>query len=445
MDPIRYYDIRYVRGNSMTITVENGDVESIGSNFFGNAFIRVLGERGWGYYCASSFDPDDDRTKQEFVSRASRAAKLTNVQAEIADVPRGTPRSWDCSAMEQATVPIEEKVDLLLKIEAGARLPEICSTSTRYSEQYQDVWFEDCNDYNANFSICRTLFAISAVASRSGNMQTNYEQEAVVGSLNLSTCLGYGEMCAKRATDLLGASSVSGGKMPTILDPAIGGVFAHEAVGHASEGDAIRDDVSVFAGKLGTQVGSPLVTIIDDPSMHGYGYEPFDAEGVAFGPTELIKNGIMHAYMHSRETLAAVGTDTGCAGHARAEPGMQPLVRMSNTYIKEGDSSYDEIVAECKSGILLIGSRGGQVDPGRGAFQFNAKYGYKIENGETTEMIRDCSISGDILSILHNIALCGKERKMSSGICGKGQSVPVSDGAPHVSLTEAIIGSSGNV
>ncbi len=233
--------------------------------------------------------------------------------------------------------------------------------------------------------------------------------------------------------------------MPAVLDPAIGGVFAHEAVGHASEGDAVRDGVSVLAGKLGEQVGSSLVTIIDDPSMHGYGYEPFDAEGVACGPTELIKNGIMHKYMHSRETLAAVGLDTGDAGHARAEPGMQPLVRMSNTYIKEGDASYDEIIAECRKGVLLIGSRGGQVDPGRGAFQFNAKYGYLIENGETAKMIRDVSLSGDILSVLHNIALCGKERKMSSGMCGKGQSVPVSDGAPHVYLTEALVGGGGNV
>ncbi|MDV0442442.1 TldD/PmbA family protein [Methanorbis furvi] len=444
MDTIRYYDIRYVRGNSTTITVENGDVESAGSNFFGKALIRVLGKHGWGYYTASPFDPDNTKAKQEYIARAARAAKLANVSAEIADVPHGSPRSWSCSANEQAAVPLEEKAALLLQMEGRAKISEVVSTSARYAEQYHDVWFEDCNGYSAKSSTCRTLFTISAVAARSGNMQMNYEQEAVVGPLNLKEYLDCGEKCAKRAVELLDASAVPGGRMPAVLDPAIGGVFAHEAVGHASEGDAVRDGVSVLAGKLGTAVGSPLVTIIDDPSMHDYGYEPFDAEGIACGPTELIKAGVMNAYMHSRETLAAVGLETGDAGHARAEPGMQPLVRMSNTYIKEGDSSYDEIIAECKNGVLLIGSRGGQVDPGRGAFQFNAKYGYKIVNGETAGMIRDVSLSGDILSVLHNIALCGSERKMSSGMCGKGQSVPVSDGAPHVYLTEAMVGGSGN-
>jgi TldD protein len=441
MDKIRYYDIRYVRGSSTTITVENGSVETAGSAFFGKALIRVLGSHGWGYCTASPFDPDDKSAKEKYIRRAAKAASLSDVHAEIADIPHGTPRSWSCSAKTQETTPLEEKTAKLLELERRAALPEIVSTSARYAEQYQDVSYEDCNGYTAASSVCRTLFTVSSVAARSGSMQMNYEQEAVVGPLNLADYLSCGEACSRTAVELLDAKAVSGGRMPAVLDPAIGGVFAHEAVGHASEGDAVRDGVSVLAGKIGEKIGSSHVTIIDDPSMHGYGYEPFDAEGIACGPTELIRNGVMNAYLHSRETLAAVGD--GEAGHARAEPGMPPLVRMSNTYIREGDASYEEILQECGNGVLLIGSRGGQVDPGRGAFQFNAKYGYLIENGEKKQMIRDVSLSGDILSVLHNIALCGNERKMSSGMCGKGQAVPVSDGAPYLYLTGAMVGGAG--
>ncbi|MFA6673164.1 MAG: metallopeptidase TldD-related protein, partial [Methanoculleus sp.] len=158
--------------------------------------------------------------------------------------------------------------------------------------------------------------------------------------------------------------------------------------------------------------------------------------------TEIIRDGILRSYIHNRETLAAVGN--GIAGHARAEHGAPPIVRMSNTFIENGDAGYDEILAECRDGILLIGSRGGQVDPGRGVFQFNAEYGYLIEGGETTDMVRDVSLSGEILSTLHNIALIGNDRKMSPGYCGKGgQSVPVSDGAPHLLLENATIGGRG--
>ena len=158
--------------------------------------------------------------------------------------------------------------------------------------------------------------------------------------------------------------------------------------------------------------------------------------------TEIIRGGIVNAFLHTRESLAAVGD--GVAGHARAMPGEPPLVRMSNTFIESGDSTADEIFAECRQGIFLKGSRGGQVDPGRGIFQFNAEYGYLVEDGQCTQMVRDVSLSGEILTTLHGIVLCGNDRMMSPGYCGKGgQSVPVSDGAPHILLNDAVVGGSG--
>lgn len=230
--------------------------------------------------------------------------------------------------------------------------------------------------------------------------------------------------------------------MNAVLDPELGGVFAHEAVGHASEGDLVLEGNSVLKGRIGEKIGSQRLSVIDDPTLPGFGFEPVDAEGVAVKRTEIIRNGKINAYLLNRETLHSVGM--GVPGHARAMSGDIPIVRMSNTFIENGDSSYDEIIAECRNGILLKGSRGGQVDPGRGVFQFNAEYGYLITNGETGAMVRDVSLSGEILSTLHQMELCGKDRIMSAGYCGKsGQTVPVSDGAPHVLLLDAVVGGSG--
>jgi TldD protein len=230
--------------------------------------------------------------------------------------------------------------------------------------------------------------------------------------------------------------------MRAVLDPELAGVFAHEAVGHASEGDLVQEGSSILAGKTGEQIGNDQLNIIDDPALPEFGFEPCDAEGVAVRRTEIIKNGVVNAFLHSRETLAAVGN--GMAGHARAMSAEPPLVRMSNTYIQNGDATLEEIVEVCGDGILLKGSRGGQVDPGRGIFQFNAEYGFLIEHGECTSMVRDVSLSGEILSTLHGILLCGNDRTMHPGYCGKGgQSVPVSDGAPHILLENAVVGGSG--
>ena len=251
-----------------------------------------------------------------------------------------------------------------------------------------------------------------------------------------------GKKAADIAVALLDAKLAHGGKLKAILDPELAGVFAHEAVGHASEGDLIQEGNSVLKDKTGQKIGNEMLTITDDPGLPEFGFDPVDSEGVAVRRTEIIKNGVVNAFLHNRESLAAVGN--GIAGHARGMAGEPPLVRMSNTFIEAGDATDHEIFEECKNGIFLKGSRGGQVDPGRGVFQFNAEYGYLVKNGECTGMVRDVSLSGDILSTLHNIALCGKNRKMSPGYCGKGgQSVPVSDGAPTILLCDAVVGGSG--
>jgi TldD protein len=227
-----------------------------------------------------------------------------------------------------------------------------------------------------------------------------------------------------------------------VLDPELGGVFAHEAVGHASEGDLIKEGNSVLCGRVGEVIGNSRLTIVDDPTLPEFGFEPFDAEGMQTHRSEIIRDGKVNSYLHSRETASVVGF--GAPGNARAMSGDVPQVRMSNTFIEEGEASTEEIISECRDGFLLIGSRGGQVDPGKGVFLFNAEYGYLIEEGERTGMVRDVSLSGEILRTLHTITLIGSEKKMHQGFCGKGgQSVPVSDGAPYLLLRDAVVGGSG--
>jgi len=131
----------------------------------------------------------------------------------------------------------------------------------------------------------------------------------------------------------------------------------------------------------------------------------------------------------------------GTPGNSRAQGYSEPVGRMSNTYIDNGDSNFDEMLEEIGNGMYLTGSRGGQVNTGEGIFQFNAEKGYLIENGEVTRLLRDVSLSGKTLEILNNVALVGNDLKMHSGRCGKsGQLAPVSDGSPHISISKALVG-----
>jgi Predicted Zn-dependent proteases and their inactivated homologs len=442
MQDIRYYDIRHVQGQVTHIDIDNTVVESAGTSFFDHAVIRVLGPRGFGIITLDNYRDTSKKQLGELLDAALALAIITEENANLADTP-GKILPVPPMKEDPRETGIEEKTAILLDIEKSARINEIVNTRANYIEKIDTVHFENSNGQEYNYETCRSGFSILAVASRSGIVQMGYEREHSIHGLNIRHRQELGRVAAERAVQLLGAESAKGGRMPAILDPELAGVFAHEAVGHASEGDLVQEGNSVLNGRIGEKIGNSILTIVDDPSLPEFGFEPVDAEGSEVIRTEIIRKGVLNSYLHSRETLAAVGN--GCAGHARAVAGEPPLVRMSNTYIENGESSLEEMLGECRSGILLKGSRGGQVDPGRGVFQFNAEYGYLIESGELTRMVRDVSLSGEILQTLHSISLCGNDRIMSQGYCGKGgQSVPVSDGAPHVLLNDAVVGGSGN-
>jgi TldD protein len=438
---IRYHDLRHVTGQSTLIDIDNGAVESAGTSFFNRAILRVLGSHGWGILQIDNFSPC---SKKKFNSLLASAFRLAAVTRQDVDLSEATYHALGVPPMQEdpRDVSIEEKTSLLSEIEQAARHPDIVNRRANYIERSEHILFSDSSGHEFSYEICRSGFNVLAVASRNGTVQMGYERVHSVTGFDLRHRQEYGEKAAKVAIALLDAGNAKGGRMRAVLDPELAGVFAHEAVGHASEGDLVQEGSSILAGRIGERIGNDRLSIVDDPSIPEFGFEPFDAEGVAVKRTEIIRNGVVNAFLHSRETLAAVGH--GIAGHARAMAAEPPLVRMSNTYIENGDSTLEEMMELCKNGILLKGSRGGQVDPGRGIFQFNAEYGFLIEEGECTRMVRDVSLSGEILSTLHGILFCGNDRSMHPGYCGKGgQSVPVSDGAPHILLENAMVGGSG--
>jgi TldD protein len=439
---IRFFDARRVHASSTHVDIDNGVVESAGTSFSDAALVRVLGPRGWGMVSVNNLDLSSRVELDRILAEGLALARITEDPVDLAEPPRGV-HPVPASREDPRSLSLEEKTTVLSGIEKAAKIPGIASTRATYIERTEEVFYTDSSGYENRFAITRSGFSVLAVAKRNGVAQMGRESLHTIHGFNLRHQEHQGVKAGETALALLDAGLAKGGRMRAVLDPELAGVFAHEAVGHASEGDLVKEGSSVLGGRIGERIGPDTLTIADDPSLSEFGFEPVDAEGCRTARTEMVSRGRVKAYLHTRETLAALGN--GMAGHGRAEGGEPPLVRMSNTFIEAGDATLEEILAECGDGILLVGSRGGQVDPGRGVFQFNAEYGYLVEKGERTRMVRDVSLSGEILSTLHGILLCGKDRVMHQGFCGKGgQSVPVSDGSPHILLSDAVVGGSGS-
>ena len=435
-----FYDLRILRGSRTRIVLDNGKLEEISQAPFQGAAVRALSGGGWGFVTTDKVDGLDDK-----IELAKRIAKKIGRDdcLKLAEAPAGKSVHVGVKKNPQ-DLSLEEKVDLLKEIENAAKIAGVSSTQAVYSEMELNIHYRSSEGLDLESEMTRMAFYIGAIASKNGLFQGSGEGRSGVGGLELFDRENPVELARKvghNAVALLDAEVPKGGSFPVMLDQELAGVFIHEAVGHATEADIILEGGSCLEGKLGQIIGSDMVTVMDDPSLMQNGYYPFDDEGSMAQETVLVKDGILNSYLHSRETAGRMG---GVPRNARAMGTDRPVVRMSNTYIANGDWKLEEIMEELGDGIYLIGSRGGQVNTAEGVFQFNAKRGYLVEKGQKTKLLRDVSLSGKILEIMKDIRAVGNDLKFNSGRCGKaGQLVPVSDGSPHLLIDKATVGGAG--
>jgi len=435
-----FWDVRILKGSRARIVLDNGKLEEIAQAPFQGAAVRALAGGAWGFVTTDNVDG----LKNEIALADRIARKIDGHEnLDLALAPAG--RSIEVPVKKDPkNLSLEEKVTLLREIEDAAKMKGVSSTQAVYSEVEILTHYTNSEGLDLESKMVRTGFVISAVARRNGLYQTDGEGRSGVGGLELfdrEDPVALAKIVGETAVALLDAESPKGGTFPVVLDQELAGVFVHEAVGHATEGDIILEGDSCLEGKLGQQIGSELITVKDDPSLMRNGYYPFDDEGSKAQETVLVENGVLKSYLNSRETAGRLG---GVPRNARAEGTDRPVVRMSNTFIDNGEWKLEEILEELGSGVYLAGSRGGQVSTGEGVFQFNAKRGFLVEKGVKTKLLRDVSLSGKILQTMLDVKAVGNDLKFNSGRCGKaGQLVPVSDGSPHLLIAKATVGGTG--
>ncbi len=292
-----------------------------------------------------------------------------------------------------------------------------------------------------------TLFGVEVVVEKEGNLQTGYESvafgldaEAFFDTISPSAIA---QTALDRSLLLLNAPPCPAGVMKVLLAGEAGGTMIHEACGHGLEADIVQKDYSVYRGKIGHAVASPLVTLVDDGTIEGsFGGGQRDDEGTPCGRTVLIERGILKGYM--TDVLSARRGGLPLTGNGRRSSYRSiPQVRMTNTYIEPGDSSFEEMMERMGDGLLVKHMGGGEVDPTSGDFVFHVTEGYLVEGGKIRHPVRGATLTGNGPEVLLNIEAVGKDLHFLPGMCGKGgQDVPVTDGQPSLLLGNIVVGGS---
>ena len=140
---------------------------------------------------------------------------------------------------------------------------------------------------------------------------------------------------------MLGLDSIAApaGEMPVVLGSGWPGVMLHEAVGHGLEGDFNRKGTSIFSGRVGDQVASKGVTVVDDGTIADRrGSITIDDEGTKSAHNVLIEDGILKGYLQDRQNARLMGVDATGNGRRQSYAHL-PMPRMTNTYMESGE--YD--------------------------------------------------------------------------------------------------------
>ena len=291
----------------------------------------------------------------------------------------------------------------------------------------------------------RTLIRVSAVADGDAGMQTGAQSAGHTMGFELFDTVDVDDLArdaARIALSKLDARPAPSGALPVVIKRGSGGVLFHEACGHGLEADLVAKGGSVYRGKKGELVASPLVTLVDDGTMSGeWGAIGIDDEGHQSQRNVLIENGLLTDYMW--DYLRARKEGRPQSGNGRRQSYMHlPMVRMTNTYVLNGADDPDDIVRGVERGIYCVQLGGGQVDPATGDFVFGMTEAYLIEGGRITEPLREGNLIGNGPQVLRDIDLLGNDFAMGNpGTCGKdGQGVPVGDGQPTLRVKTMTIG-----
>ena len=373
---------------------------------------------------------------EETLKTLARAA-VTNAQNTEPDPYQSIPEKFQSSSRSVAIYDPEivrltehEKIERVMAMEREAfavdpRIKRIRKASASFSES--ETVILNTNGAEVTYQSTACSSGIEVVAEDKGESQAGSEFD-VNRFYHKLMIEEVGRKAAQRAVNLLGAKHVESVKAPVILEATVAQEFLSlMASGFSAEN--VQKKRSLFIGKLGTKVTSPIITVFDDGLLdRGLGTAPSDDETVPMKKKTVIENGRLVMFLYN--TYAAnkdktVSTGNGMRGGFKGLPG----VGVTNLYVEPGTTSLEGLIASIDKGLFITEVMGMHTaNPISGDFSVGA-VGFWIEKGRKTYPVREITIAGNILDLMKNIDVVGSDIRFSGRI-----------GSPSLLIKELSIG-----
>lgn len=423
-----------------SITIHNGNLVNNSRSEERGICARVYLAGAYGF--ASAAEYSEEAAVRTIQAATENARYLDKYKTKKKESYASLTNSYVTSP--KMIIDFEQKrlVDLCKEVDAHVEktYPDLLSRSVTYYEDSSEkiIVTSDAADGHVSYPRCG-LYVSMSKKSANGEAIELFESMGGLGHIedhfeDLTPFYEKLDRLYKRLCDKVEGVYAEAREKTVILHPDVAGMIAHEAIGHTVEADLVLGG-SVAGGRIGEQVASELVSIVDFAHTFQGGPAPLpvylDDEGVIAKDAVLIENGILKGYMHDRESAKHFGAEP-CGNSRGYIFSDEPLIRMRNTAVLPGKDKLEDMIASVDDGYYLITTNNGQADL-TGEFMFGITCGYEIKNGKLGKAILDTTVSGVAFDLLKTVDMVSDNVTWCPlGYCGKKQSMTVSMGGPAI-------------
>lgn len=443
-----YTELRLHENRLLSIALLNGDLVANSQDTNGGVSARVFDKGAWGF---SSNPNATNDSIENTIQAATRNAEFLAKRMGDSDIelPRSLASANSDSNTKKPRKSQDEIIAFLKDIDAyiGEHCPDIVSRQVSLNCLDMEKKLQTSEGSAGHNTNSRAIVGVKLTTRNEAGDPIELSQP--VGDRGQFEDVFESPERIFEAVDELykhlmnkkTAVKPISGYHDVILASDLAGILAHEAIGHTTEADIVREG-SIAGDYLGEKVASELITLVDFANSHNGETLPMpiymDDEGVESKDAVLIEKGVLKSYMHNKDSAQHYKMEL--TGNARAFSYTdEPLIRMRNTAILPGTSKLEDMIASIEDGYLLTRPTNGQADT-TSEFMFGVQMGYEIKNGKLGRAITDTTISGVAFDMLKEVTMVSDEMVWGcSGMCGKKQPMPVGMGGPAVK-TKVFIG-----
>jgi PmbA protein len=406
-------DVMMAESESFFVTVRMSEVEKISQAGEKRLGLRLF----FGNSSASASTSDiSKKSIEKLVDDTARMAKVTAHDPhgglpEIGELAQELP-DLDLNDESARGVSVDERIQMALDAENSALAydPRITnSEGAEFSNQFGRVIYANSQGFAGEYAGSTFGHSVAPVAAQNGSMQRDYWYSSNRKFSKLESPRSVGEKAAQRVLRRLGARKVKTCSAPIVFDPEMAASLLRN-LASAISGYSLYKGASFLAGKLGTKIGSGLLSVIDDATIPGaLASRPFDGEGLPTRKKVIIEKGELQSYLLDTYSGKKLGMKS--TGNASRSVGDAPGVAPANFYLSPGKDAPEKIIKSVKAGLYVTEMIGFGVNMVTGDYSRGAA-GMWIENGELAFPVEEITIAGNLKAMFQNIEMVGNDLEL---------------------------------